>query len=552
MKRILVSILLLTTLFNFGCSKQKQQKKASPKVIVCPVTQQKVHPTDTMVGQVVALEKVALRARITGFIEKQPVENGAFVKKGDIIFLIQKIQYEAEVLSAQGNLEKAQATLENATINYNRQKYLAAKQAVSQRDFDLAAANLGDAQGGLKLAQADLIEAKLNLSYTEIIAPFDGKIGIAAYDPGNLVSPDSGVLVEIVMLDPVFVQFNLIEQNLLDYIEKKYSNKNLANKPNKITLAERIAVKLILSNGQKYPLTGKIEYSDNVIDSLTGSILLRAIFKNSQRMLIPGAYVNVILERKDPLEALLVPQDAVQMDQVGSFVYVLEKNNTVKYTSVIVGAVYGIGLSVKSGLKAGDLVVYQGIQKLRDGMKVIPKTVKYDEIMDKIKKTESNNSKSKNKRIGGDFLTTQVNAEDDTSKIMDFNKMSDKENKNIEQEKIKPVKNDKKDSVQIQNIEANSNDLRAGKFRNGSEDSAIEKEIKEGDKQIIRTSKNIKKIEDEGILTTKIKGRNKVKTIDANELNNLPTETQKSIQDNIQAQNNLQRTISKTPQDNVQ
>jgi hypothetical protein len=240
------------------------------------------------------------------------------------------------------------------------------------------------------------------------------------------------------------------------------------------------------------------------------------------------------------------------MDQVGSFVYVLEKNNTVKYTSVIVGAVYGIGLSVKSGLKAGDLVVYQGIQKLRDGMKVIPKTVKNDEIMDKIKKTESNNSKSKNKRIGGDFLTTQVNAEDDTSKIMDFNKMSDKENKNIEQEKIKPVKNDKKDSVQIQNIEANSNDLRAGKFRNGSEDSAIEKEIKEGDKQIIRTSKNIKKIEDEGILTTKIKGRNKVKTIDANELNNLPTETQKSIQDNIQAQNNLQRTISKTPQDNVQ
>ncbi len=521
--RILIPIIILATLFNFGCSKQEQQQKAPPKVIVCPATEQKVKPTHTMVGQAVALEQVALRARITGFIEKQPVEDGAFVNKGDIIFLIQKTQYEAEVLSAQGSVEKAQAALENATINYNRQKYLAAKQAVSQRAFDIATAQLGDAQGELKLAQASLIEAKLNLSYTEIIAPFKGKIGIPAYDPGNLVSPDSDALVEIVMLDPMLIQFNLVEQNLLDYIEKKYSDKNLADQPNKVSLAENIVVKLMLSNEKEYPLTGTIDYSDNVIDPLTGSILIRAIFKNPQKILIPGSYVNVILEKKESTDALLVPQDAIQTDQVGSFVYVLDKNNTVKYVSVTVGAVYGIGISVKNGLKAGDLVVFQGVQKIRDGMKVTPKTVKISDITDK---ADNNITKSNKTDVDSSNTKPSTGDETDTQKIINSSQtaLNDKQNIQNGKNKSKAVYHDNAQSLNSDKKKSDTVDKKADvwKYRDGSKDLDIEKEIVEGDKQIKKTGQNIKKIVDEKIVTTEVEGKNGVKAIAPNELKKLP------------------------------
>ena len=505
MSRIFILFSILLTLLNFGCSKQVQKPKTPPKVIVCPATLEKENPSSTVVGQAVALEQVSLRARITGFIEQQPVEDGAHVKAGDTIFLIQKTQYEAYVLSAQGDLQKAQASLENATINYNRQKYLAAKQAVSQRDFDLAAAKLGTANGDLKLAQAGLIEAKLNLSYTRIIAPFDGKIGIPAYDPGNLVSPESGSLVEIVMIDPMLIQFNLIEQNLLTYLEKKYSSKKLSNESNKEVLAEKVVVKLMLSNDKEYPLTGKIDYADNVIDPLTGSILIRAIFRNPHQILIPGSYVTVILEKKDPVDTLLIPQDAIQNDQMGSFVYVLQKDMTVKYTTVTVGAVYGIGISVLSGLKANDLVVFQGLQKIRDGIKVTPKTVEMSELNEKISKKKSN-SETKNKKVDTNSLNSKSNK--------DFN-----------------VK-----GYNAENVTPRSGDNGVGdwKLRNGSEDFAIEKEISKGNKEIDITAQNIKKIKDQNVLTTEIKPDNEITTVDSNEVNHKNDKTQNNQQRAVQ------------------
>ena len=523
MMRFFISIIILNILFNFGCSKQVRLQKAPPKVIVCPATLAKEQPFTTVVGQAVALEKVALRARVTGFIEKQPVDDGAFVKKGDTIFLIQKTQYEAEVLAAQGKVEKAQSALENATINYNRQKYLAAKNAVSQRDFDIAAAQLGNAQGGLKLAQAEHIEANLNLSYTDIIAPFDGKIGIPAYDPGNLVSPESDALVEIVTSDPMLIQFNLIEQNFLNYIEEKSLHKNLSNKSNKIVLGERVIVKLELSNGKQYPLNGKIDYADNVVDPLTGSILIRAIFNNPQEILIPGSYVTVILERKEPVETLLVPQDAIQNDQVGSFVYVLQKDNSVKYTTVTVGAVYGIGISVLSGLKSSDVVVFQGLQKIRDGLKVTPKMLSMSELNDKISDGDAEKSKSKNEKTVVDSSITQLNTDvnSETQKITGSSLDSALNNKNDQKKKSRQ---DNVKNLNVENVIPHSGDkeLGAWKFRDGSEDPAIEKEIADGNEEIRTTAQDIKKIKVKNILTTDIKGGRKGEALDYNDVKNVP------------------------------
>ncbi len=557
MMRILISIIILVTLFNFGCSKQIQQKKAPPKIIVCPAELRKEKPSKTVVGQAVALEKVALKARITGFIEKQAVEDGAFVKKGDSIFLIQKTQYEAEVLSAQGNVEKAQSTLEDVTINYNRQKYLAAKKAVSQRDFDLAAAKLGNAQGGLKLAQASLIEAKLNLTYTEIIAPFDGQIGIPIYDPGNLVTPMSDALVEIVMMDPMLIQFNLVEQNVLDYIEQKYSDKKLSGKPNKIALAKNIIVKLIMSNGREYPSTGTIDYADNVIDSLTGSIIIRAIFNNPQHLLIPGSYVTVILERKEPIDTLLVPQDAIQSDQLGSFVYVLQKDNTVKYTSVTVGAVYGIGIAVSSGIKANDLVVFQGLQKIRDGIKVTPKTIKLSEIDDKAGKAGKKNTKTKSTKADVDSLKKVPDTEDstDTVKNTDSDKTVTKQTQKLQSDKINPETvtssiNAQNKGLDVENVIPHTSDKKFGawKYRDGSENSAIENAISEGNKEISTTQKNINKIKGQNILTTEVKPDNEITTLDGNEIKKIPAI--KTIDSN--EQNNSEAKPQENSQGNVQ
>ena len=324
------------------------------------------------------ITKVELRTRITGFIEKQLFRNGSAVKKGDVIFTIQKTQYEAEVLAAQGTLEKAQAELEDTTINYNRQKYLASRSAVSQRDFDLAAALLKNAEGGVKLAQASLIDAKLNLSYTQIVAPFDGVIGITRFYPGNLVFSTSEPIIDIVMMDPILVEFNVVEQDILDYLEKKVNDSNLMYESNLDVIKKQLSVYLKMSNGKFYSQPGEIYYFDNTIDPMTGSVLMRAIFNNPSKILLPGAYAIVILESKKAKPELLIPQDSVQTDQLGNYVYTVDSKNIIQYKRIKLGMSYGNAVSVKSGLTEGELVVYQGMLKVHKGSKVDVTVIKYE------------------------------------------------------------------------------------------------------------------------------------------------------------------------------
>ncbi|MCP4179061.1 MAG: efflux RND transporter periplasmic adaptor subunit [bacterium] len=364
--------ILTVTIFLFGCSKQTIQNPPPPKVVVSPVISKKVHKYREMVGEIIAKERVDLRARISGFIEKQNFPNGSSVKKGDVIFIIQKNQYKAQLEAGEAALMKAKAELTNAEIDFNRQKYLVNKSAVAVIDFDLAATTKATAQSEVLTAKANLELAKLDYSYTEVKAPYDGVIGIANYDPGNLVNLNSQPLITLVMMDPALVEFNVSESSLIDVLqaENKLSNKTKKGEYN--TSLPHIIVKLILSNGTKYKYNGKITFVNNEINSMTGTIRLRATFDNPQQLLVPGGYVNVQVMRENKISAMLIPQASVQESQAGSYVLTVNDKNIVEEKYIETGTVYGTDIIVTKGLNVGEHVICQGLQKVRSGIKVAP------------------------------------------------------------------------------------------------------------------------------------------------------------------------------------
>ncbi|HJO93026.1 MAG TPA: efflux RND transporter periplasmic adaptor subunit [Victivallales bacterium] len=375
---------LAAALFLFGCSKQAIQQPPPPKVVVAPVISKEVHQYQEMVGEVIAKERVDLRARITGFIEKQNYPNGAKVKRGDVIFLIQKNQYKAQLEAAEADLMKAKAELTNATIDYNRKKYLVNKSAVSVVDFDLAATAKATAQSEVLTAKANLELAKLDYSYTEVKAPYDGVIGIANYDPGNLVSITSDPLVTLVMTDPILVEFNISESLFVDILQYHQKNKVKGKKDSSYP---KIIVKLILSNGTEYEHYGEITFVNNEINSMTGTIRIRALFKNPHQFLIPGAYVKVKVMKNEKDNALLIPQASIQETQAGSYVLTVNDKNVVEEKFIDTDTVYGTDIIVTNGLKLGERVICQGLQKVRPGIKVSPVKIENDPTKDIVKKT---------------------------------------------------------------------------------------------------------------------------------------------------------------------
>lgn len=355
-----ISILLLTGVLS-GCNRQQAVAPSPQAVVVVPAVNEEIMRSYEVVGQTVAQDKVNCLARVTGFLEKREFIEGDFVKKNKLLFAIQKDEYQAKVQSARANLESAQADLINAQIVYNRQKTLLAKKATSQRAYDNAHAAKMMADAKVMAAQGKLKIAKINLSYTDIAAPFDGLIGLAKYSVGNVIGPNSGTLATIVKLDPMKVEFNINEAVILTALQRGNINRSKDD--------DKINVKLWLSNNTIYKYKGIIDFIDNKINPATGSIKLRAAFKNPNHILLPGQYVKVILENKKKINALLVPQASIQEDQQGKFVMTVI-NQQVKRKNVTVGEVHGINITIKSGLKAGELVIVEGLQKVRQGMKV--------------------------------------------------------------------------------------------------------------------------------------------------------------------------------------
>ena len=369
---------LLMLICIIGACKDKggTEKTPTPSVIVAPVVKQSVIESMNIVGQVVAKESVYLRARVKGFLEKRNFNEGSFVRKDDLLFQIEKAEYEAQVEAAKANLDTAKANLKNDTIDYNRQKYLVDKDAISKRIYDAAAAQKAISEAGVLSAKAALKEANLNLSYTNITSPFNGRIGLATYSVGNVVGPTSETLARVVMVNPIQVEFNLTESFITTLIQNRFQDKAPNPKSKKSPTASEVIPKITLSNGTAYPKDGKIDFIDNVINSMTGTIKIRAIFENTKSILVPGAYVTVTLQSKDKIEALLIPQAAIQEDQTGKFVMLVNKDNEVNKREITTGSIYGVNIVVKSGLELGDMIIKEGLQKVRGGMKVNPVTDK--------------------------------------------------------------------------------------------------------------------------------------------------------------------------------
>ncbi len=363
MKRSTPLLWILPVILFAGCGKPPKAKPKAVDVFVAEVQEKYITPTAQIIGQVKADKSVNLVARVKGFLMKQNFTEGQMVKKGRLLFLIEQTQYQAQVKASEAEVLKAQAKLKNAMIEYNRQKTLLYKNATSERKFDDATSNKMQSEAMLMNAQANLAEAKLNLSYTSVMAPFDGRVGLVNYDVGNVVGPESGTLANVVRMDLVRVMFNISEVDMLKVMER---NKGLD------AASDNIAVKLRFQDGQNYGVIGKISYWSNQINISTGTLKMEATFENPKHLLIPGMYVHVIFEGKKKKQALLCPREAILENQTGKYVLLVDKKNIVDERQVEVGTISGTYQQITSGLQNGDRVIISGIQKVRKGVLVKP------------------------------------------------------------------------------------------------------------------------------------------------------------------------------------
>lgn len=350
-----------------GCSddsKKKAETPPPPSVSVAAAHNKEINQSTNFVGQIAAVDQVGLLARVSGFLEKKAVKDGAVVKQGDLLFTIEKQQYQAALEKAQADLASAKADAALKAADEKRDKDLFEKGHVSEAAYEATQAQKQQADASVQAADAAVKEADLNLSYTDISAPFPGQIGKTTFSVGEVVGPSSGALANLVRLDPVYVNFSVSESQYLNAV------KTHGIDPTDLDPSKTPAVTLTLPNGETYGETGQIVFIDNQVDPKTGTISFRAEFKNADSRLISGTYVTVIIAAPQKTKALLIPQAAVQRDQKGPFVLVVNAQETVENRPIDLGDTVGTDYIVKSGLQEGERVIVQGLQKVRPGVPV--------------------------------------------------------------------------------------------------------------------------------------------------------------------------------------
>ncbi len=349
---------------------QAQAPTAAPAIPVMTPKVQAVSDTLEVVGNAAAVNQVSLVARVPGYLEQIHFEDGAIVAKGDLLFTIQQDQYKAQLQQAQAQLEAATVARDHAKLEVGRYTALLKQHATSQVEVDHWVFEQQTAEANIKGAQAQVAIAQLNLGYTEVRAPFDGQMGKHLIDVGNMVgaSPQTAVLAEITQLNPIYVVASISSQQALQI------RANLDQR--RLTLAElhQIPIEAALSDETGFPHKGKMDYVAPAIDPATGTLYLRGLLPNPTRTFLPGMFVKLRLPMgKVQKSALLVPQTALQEDQGGRYLLVVNDSNVVEKRYVQIGQTLGSLQTIDSGVNRADRIVVGELWRASPGMTVTPK-----------------------------------------------------------------------------------------------------------------------------------------------------------------------------------
>ena len=372
---IILAVIIVPIIFNqlksLTVGIMTMMAMSQPQVVeVANPMEMEIFPEHETTGRVEAALSVDIIARVSGWLQQKYFEEGDRVKKGQRLFLIEPEEYILAARSARARVNENTAVYKNSQIDLRRAEALLKEDLVSREYYDNKLTDRNRNRAALDGSVAQLSKARLDLSYTNITSPMDGRIGKANVSVGNFVTPNSGVIAQIYSTNPMRVIFPLKSS---DFIElKRYY---LENKNDGTT----VSVLLKLADGSIYESEGRIEFVDNKIDEDTGTVTMRALFDNPNELLVPGDYVNIVIRVNKAMKVMLIPQSATKTDVgTGYYVWTVKKGKAVK-KEVVVKESYNNCWIVESGLEPDDVVVMQGIQNIyKSGQKVKTKPYKFE------------------------------------------------------------------------------------------------------------------------------------------------------------------------------
>ncbi|WP_019615439.1 efflux RND transporter periplasmic adaptor subunit [Psychromonas ossibalaenae] len=359
------SICLLFFTSIIGCEDAKIQKvKApTPHVIVETVSQSNIKPQMEFIGRTEATEDVSIRAQVEGTLLKRHFTGGDDVNKGELLFEIDPRPYITVVEQQKAALIHAKSAFKIAKNRWERGTKLSKTGAISEMDIDELTAQMNQTQADVAINQAALDTAELNLSYTRILAPISGRISRSQVSIGDLITANNLELATLVQLDPVWVNFQIAEKQLSN------ARQSFADGTSPIQ-TEDLTVTIQLSEQLDYNQPGKIDFIDNRVDQSTGTLAIRAIFPNPDKLMLPGQYTNLTIGLPDAESVVLISQASVQEEQQGRFVLVVNEQNKVEKRMVKLGARYDVRWEVTEGVEVGEKIIIEGLQKVRIGIEV--------------------------------------------------------------------------------------------------------------------------------------------------------------------------------------
>ena len=363
----LIGVLMLVA--AGACGPKAPPAPPPAAVTVANVKEQEINEWDEFTGRIEAVDAVDIRPRVSGYIQRVAFAEGKEVSKGAVLFIIDPRPYEAELARAAAELQRARTRAALAAKEVERAERLVAVQAISREEFDTRTSAEAESRASIAAAEAAVATARLNMDWTRVRSPIAGRVSRAEITQGNLVQagpPDATLLTTVVSLDPVYVYFEGDEQTYLRYGDLARAGARPSSRDT------RNPIQLGLANEEGFPHQGYVDFVDNQLNPETGTIRARAVFSNKDRVFTPGLFARLKLVGSARYRAVLVLDRAVGTDQDKKFVLVLKPDSTVEYRSVQVGRLVDGMRIVTAGLKGGDRIVINGLQRVRPGMKVAP------------------------------------------------------------------------------------------------------------------------------------------------------------------------------------